>query len=208
MKEDPNLEVNDQEVSSLRSCLGGALWLAKETRPDLAVQVSQGQQFMPRPTLGQARTVANIVRRARQHKDMVWKIQSIDFADLRLCLHTDAAFGNAKGKGTQAGYVVGVTDYRLWKGEEAPWSPALWRSYRLKRVVGSTFAGETQVLSDGLGHAEWVACHLAEAIDGNFSLANRSAFLQRFEFQAIVDCKSIYDHLPRGSHLVLWTPSC
>ena len=100
-----------------------------------------------------------------------------------------------RGKGTQAGYIVGVTDDNLQQGNKAPWSPAVWKSYRLKRVVGSTFAGETQVLADALGHTEWIGCHLAEAFFRDFSLQNRGEFLRRFKVQAIVDCKSIYDHL-------------
>ena len=99
--------VNDQEVKSLRSVLGGALWLAKETRPDLAVQVSMGQQLFPRPTLEKARTVAHVVKRAKQYKDLTWHIKAVPLEDLRLCLHTDAAFANAKREGTQAGYIVG-----------------------------------------------------------------------------------------------------
>ena len=116
-----------------------------------------------------------------------------------MCLHTDAAFGNAKAKGTQAGYIVGITSEALQKGQEAPWSPAVWKSYRLKRAVGSTFAGETQVLSDGLGHVEWLGCHLAEAFFEDFSLQHRGEHLRKFQIQAIVDCKSIYDHLQNFS---------
>ena len=194
-KESPLVEINQAEASSLKSVLGGALWLARETRPDLAVQVSQGQQLLPRPTLGAARTVGNVVRRAKQYKTMVWKILPIPLNDLCLCLHTDAAFANAKKQGTQAGYIVGVTTKELQIGKPAAWSPCVWKSYRLKRVVGSTFAGESQVLSDGLGHAEWVACHIAEAKHFDFSLANRESKLREFQLQAIVDCKSIYDHL-------------
>ena len=194
-KDPSTMEVNDEEVTSLKSCLGAALWLARETRPDLAVQVSQGQQLMPRPTLGEAKTVGNVVRRAKQYQELEWRIQSIPAKRLRLCLHTDAAFGNAKGKGTQAGYIVGVTDEMLQQGKQAPWSPATWRSYRLKRVVGSTFAGESQALMDGLGHAEWIGCHLAEGIFPDFSLQERGQFLKQFELQAVVDCKSVYDHL-------------
>ena len=41
-KDPASMEVNDEEVTSLKSCLGAALWLARETRPDLSVQVSQG----------------------------------------------------------------------------------------------------------------------------------------------------------------------
>jgi len=199
MKENPLFEVTPEEASSLKSTLGGALWLAKETRPDLAVQVSQGQQLLPKPTLGDARTVGNVVRRAKQYKHLTWKILSIPLEELKLVLHTDAAFANAKKQGTQAGYLVGVTNGNLQLGKPSPWAPALWKSYRLKRVVGSTFAGESQVLMDGLGHAEWIACHLAEAKHHDFSLAEREKFMKGFGLQAIVDCKSIYDHLQHYS---------
>ena len=200
MKESPLLETNDEEVSSLKSVLGAALWLAKGTRPDLAVQVSQGQQLLPRPLLGEARTVANVVRRAKQFKTLTWKVLSIPFDELRLCLHTDAAFANAKKKGTQAGYLVGVTTEALQEGNPAPWSPAAWKSNRLKQVVGSTFAGETQVLMDGEGHAEWIGCHLAEMKHFSFSLKRREEFLHELKLQAITDCKSIYDHLQNYAH--------
>ena len=43
--------ITKEEGKSLKSVLGSALWLAKETRPDLAVQVSQSQQLLPEPTL-------------------------------------------------------------------------------------------------------------------------------------------------------------
>ena len=192
-KESPLMQITPEETSSLKSVLGGALWLAKETRPDLAVQVSQGQQLLPSPTLGEARTVGNVVRRAKQYKNLSWKILPIPFH--RICLHTDAAFANAKKQGTQAGYLVGITNDDMQAGKPAPWSPCAWKSYRLKRVVGSTFAGESQVLTGGLGHAEWISCHLAEAKHHDFSLAKRDEFLSDFKLQAIVDCKSIYDHL-------------
>ena len=194
-RESPLVEVNQQEASSLKSVLGGALWLVRETRPDLAAQVSQGQQILPRPTLGEARTVGNVVRRAKQYKNMTWKMLPIPMEEIRLCLRTDAAFANAKKQGTQAGYLVGVANDDLHEGRPAPWSPCVWKSYRLKRVVGSTFAGESQVLSDGLGHAEWLACHLAEAKHADFKLLTRREVLKEFKLQAIVDCKSIYDHL-------------
>ena len=195
VKEPPHLTVTPEEASSLKSVLGAGLWLAKETRPDLSVQVSQGQQLLPSPSLGEARSVANITRRAKQHKDLCWTILPIPLDKIKLCLHTDAAFANAKRQGTQAGYIVGITTEELKAGTPAPWSPAVWKSYRLKRVVGSTFAGETQALADGLGHTEWLACHLAELKYPSFSLGDRQDYFRDFGIQAITDCKSIYDHL-------------
>ena len=117
-----------EEGKSLKSVLGSALWLAKETRPDLAVQVSQSQQSLPEPTLKQARTVGNVTRRARQYQNLEWKILPIPFEELHLCLHSDAAFGNASKNGTQAGYIVGVSNENLRRGEVAPWGAATWKS--------------------------------------------------------------------------------
>lgn len=97
--------VNKEDARSLKSVLGAALWLARESRPDLAVQVSRGQQLLPQPNLQDARTVGNITRRAKQYKNMTWKIRAIPFDDIRLVLHSDAAFANAKKNGTQGGYI-------------------------------------------------------------------------------------------------------
>lgn len=101
-------------------------------------------------------------------------------SDIRLCLCTDAAFANAKKQGTQAGFLAGVTNDDLQMGKPAPWSLCVWKSYRLRLL---------------LGHAEWLACDLAEAKHCDFSLATRKEVLAEFNLQAMIDCKRIYDHL-------------
>ena len=88
-----------------------------------------------------------------------------------------------------------MTDDRLAKGELAPWSPLIWRSHKMRRVVGSTLAAETHSLLNGLGHAEWIAAHFAEARFPKFDVAQRSIFLRHFQIQCIADAKSLYDHL-------------
>ena len=65
----------------------------------------------------------------------------------------------------------------------------------MRRVVGSTLAAETQSLLNGLGHAEWIAAHFAEARFPDFDVTKRSLFLRHFQIQCIVDAKSLYDHL-------------
>ena len=77
----------------------------------------------------------------------------------------------------------------------ASWSPVIWRSYRVRRVVKSTLAGESSVLTDGLGHLEWVMCFFAMGYFRGFTLSNRASFLRRFQSLAVIDCKSIYDNV-------------
>ena len=136
-----------------------------------------------------------MVRRARQHHELMWRFLPVPLENLRLVTHTDAAFQNARGGASQAGYIIAETDDRLARGELAPWSPLIWRSHKLRRTVGSTLAAETQSLLNGLAHAEWIAAHCAEARFPNFDVAQRSTFLQNFRLQCIVDAKSLYDHL-------------
>ena len=76
--------------------------------------------------------------------------------------------------GTQAGYVLAFSDRALAADAVSPWSPSLWRVYRLKRVVPSTLAGETQVAADALGHYEWVLSLVCEDLEADFDPRQRS----------------------------------
>ena len=183
------------EIRSLRECNGAVQWLAKKSRPDLAVQVSLSQQALSDPRVRHCRQANAMVRRAKQHHELMWRFLPIPLENLRLVMHSDAAFQNAPGGASQAGYIISVTDDRLAKGELAPWSLLIWRSHKMRRVVGSTLAAETQSLLNGVGHAELIAAHFAEARFPNFDVAQRSVFLRHFQIQCIVDAKSLYDHL-------------
>ena len=136
-----------------------------------------------------------MVRRARQHHELMWRFLPVPLENLRLVMHTDAAFQNAQGGASQAGYIIAVTDDRLASGEMAPWCPLIWRSHKIRRIVCSTLAAETQSLLNGLGHAEWIAAHFAEARFPDFDVAQRSTVLRHFRLQCIVDAESLYDHL-------------
>ena len=103
-----------------------------------------------------------LVRRAVQHHDLGNRTLPNPLKQLRLVLHSDAAFQSARGGVLQAGCVVATTDDRLAQREMAPWSLLTWRNYKMERIVSSTLVAETQSLLIGLGHAEWVAAHLAE----------------------------------------------
>ena len=172
----PEDKATPAEIRSLRECNGAVQWLAKESRPDLVVQVSLSQQALSDPRVRHCRQANATVRRAKQHHELTRRFLPIPLENLRLVMHSDAAFQNAQGEASQAGYIISVTDDRLAQGELAPWSPLIWRSHKMRRVVGSTLAAETQSLLNGLGHAEWIAAHFAEARFPNFDVAQRSFF--------------------------------
>lgn len=65
----------------------------------------------------------------------------------------------------------------------------------MKRICGGSLAAESHVLSDALGQMEWACCMVAEALYPGFSLERRAEFLPKVSSCAIIDCKSIYDHV-------------
>ena len=99
----PEDKATPAEIRSLRECSGAVQWLAKESRPDLAVQVSLSQQALSDPRVRHCRQANAMVRRARQHHELLWRFLPIPLDNLRLVMHSGAAFQNAQGGASQAG---------------------------------------------------------------------------------------------------------
>lgn len=190
-----NAELTEKEISCLRAINGSLNWLANQSRPDVATQVSFAQQSFPRPTIGDAIAANHAVRRAKQHADQVITFSAIPIESLSLMCHSDAAFGNAKAGATQAGYIISFVDKGVNEGHDSKWSPCFWKSFRLPRVVSSTMSAEAQSMSVASSMLEWTSLLLSEALDGPrvsqtlwSGLGNRLILL-------VTDCKSLYDHL-------------
>ncbi len=77
------------EVNARVSMNQAGNWLASQTRPDLAIQVSRNQQLLPHPTVRQVREANNLCRRAKQNTDLTISYFSVPVSDLRLMVHTD-----------------------------------------------------------------------------------------------------------------------
>ena len=172
--------LDSKETSILRAINGSLNWLASQNRPDLSAQVSLSQQAMSKPTVHHLCEVNNIIKRAQQHADLSICFRSIAPERLSLACHSDAAFANV-GVYTQAGYVIGFTDKGLDESEQVAWTPAVWKSYRLPRAVGSTLSAEAQAMVSATGTIEWTSLLLAEALCGIFDVREFASKLQQIK---------------------------
>ena len=186
--------LNSKEISVLRAINGSLNWLASQSRPDLSAQVSLSQQSMSQPTVHSLCEANNIVRRAKQHADLSIRFRATAPENLALVSHSDAAFANV-GVYTQAGYIVGFTDKSLDDGCQTSWTPAVWKSHRLPRAVGSTLSAEAQSMASATGTVEWISLLLLEAMHGSFDVKDFAGHLSKIKTIAVTDCKSLYDHL-------------
>lgn len=198
-KAPPQTPASGMEITAARGLLGSVNWIAHQTRPDLSAMVSFGQQLLSKPTVGNLTTLNNMQRRCRQFCDMSIRFVPIDAADLVPVVHTDASLANGQNLRTQGGYVVGVAQRsKLRSGEKSMYAPVGWRSSKLRRIVGSTLASETQSMRDGLGHLVWMSRIISEILDGPELHAQHAQELVRARGGvSILDAKSVYD--PLGS---------
>ena len=123
-----NSAATTSEVAKLRAVNGAGGWLAGQSRPDIAVQVSMTQQCFPKPTVQNLINANLMVRRAKQHEDVSVCYKYIPLKDLTTSFFSDAAFANATDDRTQAGYIMGFTSKLLNSGNEVAWTPASWKS--------------------------------------------------------------------------------
>lgn len=190
----PEALLNDHQIRILRAINGSLNWISSQGRPDLAAQTSLSQQAFPHPKIKHLKNANNIIRRARQHRDLCISFKPIPFQDLTICCHSDAAWANV-GNHTQAGYVIAFSQRCLNQGEVATWNPATWKSYRLTRAVSSTLAAESQAMATATGTVEWLSLMLHEIRFGPFDLRDSRAILNHQQPIVATDCKSLYDHL-------------
>lgn len=181
--------------SQVRGLLGSGSWLASQSRPGIQALCPLGQQMMPSLTYGGVKKINQLVRRANQFSDLTIPIPSIDPAEWEFASFSDASNQNASGSGTQAGSVVCLTKQGFGESKDVPFSPLVWRSHRLKRVVVSTMSGETMALTESLGHLEWLLSLTLEIFHSDFDLSKREAFCKRYQSHHGIDAKSVYDHL-------------
>ena len=77
----------------------------------------------------------------------------------------------------------------------APWSPLIWRRYKMQRVVQSTLVTQTHSFLNGLGHAESTAAHLVDMRCRTVDVAQRFKDLPGVQLHCVVAVKSLYDKL-------------
>lgn len=187
------------QISAFRGILGELGWLAKQTRGDLSVQVSFGQQSLPEPKVKDLRRANNALRRAKQHSSLGLSYAAIAPADLAFVMHSDASLANIRKVATQGGYVIAATQRSLLANKTAVWQPVAWRSGRLKRVIVSTLASEAQAHLIGIRELEWVLSQAAEVMYGLKNFALREFVLTAIPSTSVTDAKSLYDSLVQPS---------
>ena len=172
-------QLSSAEQTILRSKVGQLLWLAKQTRPDIAFDIAMTASKLKTSTIEDLKRVNKLLRKVRN--DPV----SLNFKELgehvELLLYSDASFGNLPDGGSQGGFVI------MALGETGKVNPVTWQSKKIRRVVRSTLASEALALADGIDCATSVATLYNEL------MYNKSTLEGGVHIRCVIDNKDLLE---------------
>ena len=204
-------DATPEEVHQARAVCGALNWLSKEGRPDAAGPSSLMASRLTKLKVEDLYHINDVVKMLKSQSKMAVKIQPL--RNMKLGVVTDASYAN-DGFHSQGGHIVLAHEAELKDGQAVRANVLTWRSGKLQRVVNSTLAAETQSLSRGLADLMWSMVTFEEFVNGHFVLRKWPQHLSAAETLvlassqseqvlkqalAIVDAKSLYDHLAKDS---------
>ena len=139
-------EVSPEELRQLRKLVGAMTWVAAQTRPDVAAEVSMIQSACPKATVGEIVRANKIVRRLKATEGQEMVFENLK-GPTKMLVFTDAALQNVlEGEDkvrSQGGYVIAEVETSQGKlKKRARFNVLAWGSNKIRRVCRSSFGAE------------------------------------------------------------------
>ena len=187
----PDRTCTAAEYRQFRTLLGSLMWVAATTRPDIAVGMSKLSSVAASPTVFDYNQAEKIRRYL-----MTTSTVGISFSRLsspsRILAFSDSAFQNLPDAGSQGGFLVSVAEYPVLTHQTTVSSCLIaWKSAKIKRVVRSTFAAETQQCGTTFDHSARIRVLHDEVMYG----PKTSGMRRPTQLFVMTDCQSLVDHL-------------
>ena len=108
--------------------------------------------------LTHTREANKLIRLCRQHAHVPFRVSPIPLDDLTFVGFGDCGWGVRRDGSSQGGSLIIAAGKRILDGFEATTTLVDWKSYKCKRVVRSSPAGETQAYVETLDMLEFTKC--------------------------------------------------
>ena len=176
--------LTSEEQTEYRGIIGSINWCVRNSRPDLAFEVTELSMKIKQATVGDWQKAVKCVKKLQSCESEIFYPRLDCIQNIQLEVFSDASFANLyDGVSSAMGYVIFATN-----NNQACSSG--WRSGKIKRVVKSTLAAEALALSEGLGEAMYLQKIINELLGFNTPIV------------AHIDSKGLVDQL-HSTKLVL-----
>ena len=147
-------DLTSEERTSYRGVLGQLLWLACQTRPDIAAAVSMLARHAQSPTVTDAKELNKVAAqvRASSGRHLCFLRGVLRLATCTLVTWADSSFANVDDVHSQFGLLIGATHNpeAVVAGDFSQCLLLGWSSGKVKRVVRSTLAAEGYATTEGI----------------------------------------------------------
>eukprot|EP00435_Cladocopium_sp_Y103_P054342 s1586_g17.t1 len=213
--------VTPEEKSDFRSVIGALQWLTTQSRPDIAFLVNQLQKRVNHLKVRDLLEANKVVRIAKQN-EVALTFRNLG-TDCAIVVWHDSALYNSVGieieEGTdeyvqelhekkkiysQKGCLVGIVKRSdLERTDKVSCNFLAWRSKTNRRIVESSFAGETHGALLGHAQGQHLRVLLSEIYYGeNIVKSSEEEWGSLIPLVMCTDCKSVFDHVKKDSQSV------
>ena len=188
-----NAPLTEHEKSLFRALIGQLGWVARQSRPDIMVNVSMAAQSMGSPKIRDVIQLNKAVKMLKETADAKWKFVASDLKleDCVVFCFADSSFANGEHLKSQCGYVVGFTSPKLKDGEETPIYVLEAYSGSIKRVCRSTLAAEANGFLAGAEAADFLRMLLLEVLHPGVRITELENEYRKAKVLCFTDARSL-----------------
>ena len=191
-------------MQQLRGLCGSLQYAAVHSRPDIAARVAGLQRGINQATVETLLEGNRTLREAQTHAETSVIVRSIPISEICFASFGDASFASAKQLSAQQGLFIMACTPKLGNNETTEFSPIVWHSKQIGRVVRSTLSAEAYAMSSSLDKLTWIRCMWGYIKNPYFVWSQPETSLkQEHQGLMITDCKSLYDLITKTA-----VPNC
>ena len=147
------------ELEEYRVVVGQLMWLANQTRPDIAFEVCELSTHCHNATVEDVLHANKVISKVKNRNVSLQFHKLSNLSELTIECYCDASFANLHGSGSHGSFVI------LIKDSIGSRNICSWQSKKVRRVVKSTLAAETLALLDGAEASILLSTVMAEILN-------------------------------------------
>ena len=141
-----------------------------------------------------------VLREAQQFANTAVIVRPLAFDQVCFASFGDASLASAKQLSAQQGLFIMACTPKLAKNETTEFTPMVWHSKQIGRVVRSTLSAEAYSMSSSLDKLTWIRCMWGFVKDPLFAWYKPEVSLKtELPGLMITDCKSLYDLVTKNA---------
>ena len=197
-----NAPLTEEEKTGFRALIGSLGWIARQTRPDVLVNVSLASQTMGAPHIKDVIELNKVVKMLKDSCEFKWnfvKGKDMKLENVIVFCMSDSSWANTTNLKSQCGYVIGLTLPTIADGSSTPVIVLETYSGSIKRVCRSTLASETNGFLSAVEAADYLRMLLLEVLHPEVCLLDLDEHYKKSLLMAFTDAKSLEATLNRDA---------